>query len=365
MTPTASEHPRRIPALVSYLHPFRIVADDGQEWKITIEEVNSKGWDYIKLHEIVGGLDVGMTAPYHMIVCFDGALGLPPIPALRSVPKAVEFFNRCLGAILLGGIYCEAVTLDNVETGAILDWKYLRASGTGSSFVNQFHTTIRLRMAPPLHAINLLEPSRLSFSRLQLAAKDGFRVLSAVPSLTPEFLLKGVTAMARQDWTSAVSNLWVIVEQLTAHLWSREILLAPGNAEASIPGRQGQLKDTRTWTAANRQEMLYQKGMLTVGTLQALYVARKSRNELVHQGKHADLNAAECAYSSVKGLLAAATSQMSIPLFSLNLADHALSDPFRPHPAEKVDVRYWMEFPKLPNEAEIDREELSKKRDAR
>src|SRR5438128_6852819 len=124
--------PRSTPALVTYLQPFRIVADDGdQSWNVTIEQVNRGIWDYVKLHEIVGGIDVGLESPYHMIVCFDGGLALPPIPELRSVPRAVEFFNRCLGALLLGGIYCEAVTLDHIETGRILDWKYLRANFLG------------------------------------------------------------------------------------------------------------------------------------------------------------------------------------------------------------------------------------------
>jgi len=30
--------------------------------------------------------------------------------------------------------------------------------------------------------------------------------------------------MARQDWAGAVSNLWVIAEQLTAYLWSRDVI---------------------------------------------------------------------------------------------------------------------------------------------
>jgi len=166
----------------TYLQPFRIVADDGdQSWNVTIEQVNRGIWDYVKLHEIVGGIDVGLESPYHMIVCFDGGLALPPIPELRSVPRAVEFFNRCLGALLLGGIYCEAVTLDHVETGRILDWKYLRASGLGNSLASQFHATIRMRMAPPIHAIELLSPRRIPFARLETAAKDGFSVLSIVP----------------------------------------------------------------------------------------------------------------------------------------------------------------------------------------
>jgi hypothetical protein len=362
MDTTESGVPRRVPALISYLHPFRLVTTEThQAWDISIDQVNNGAWDYVKLHEIVGGLDVGLAAPYHMVVCFDGALALPPIPALRSVPSSVEFFNRCLGAILIGGIYCEAVSLDHVETGSILDWKYLRASGMGTSSASQFHNLVRTRMAPPVLAIQLLNPRRMTFLDLQTAAGRGFEVLKAVPELTPEFLLKGVTAIARQDWSSALSSLWVVVEQLTSHLWERDILA--GETIESVSGRQAQLKDNRSWTAANKQEVLHQKGSFDVGTLRALFAARKARNELMHTGKHPTQDAGNAAFGGVKGLLLATTRQSDIPLFSLDLGDHRLSDPFRQPTAKEMNVEYWMPFPKLPNEEDIEREMAIKSRE--
>jgi hypothetical protein len=123
--------PRRIPALITYLHPFYLIEGEGIEpWQVTIDDVNRAAWDYVKLHEVVGGLDVGLNAPYHLVLGRDGALALPPIPELREHQRVVEFFNRCLAALLLGGIYCEAITLDNLETGSILDWKYIRVHST-------------------------------------------------------------------------------------------------------------------------------------------------------------------------------------------------------------------------------------------
>ncbi|MGC1588326.1 MAG: hypothetical protein WA791_21900, partial [Rhodomicrobium sp.] len=108
---------RRVPALISYLSPFRIVEkDDAPEpWSATIEQVNRQSWDYVALHEVIGGVDVGLKSPYHMVVARDGALALPPLPELRSDQAAVEFFNRCLAALLLGGVYCEAINLDGLD----------------------------------------------------------------------------------------------------------------------------------------------------------------------------------------------------------------------------------------------------------
>src|SRR4051812_40448979 len=97
------QFPRRVAAMVVYLHPFRMVGSTTlSEWAASIEQVNHGDWDYVKLHEIAGGIDVGLPAPYHMLVGRDGALALPPLPQLRSDQQAVEFFNRCLAAFLLG-----------------------------------------------------------------------------------------------------------------------------------------------------------------------------------------------------------------------------------------------------------------------
>jgi len=107
---------RRVPALIAYLNPFRIIEKDhaSEPWSASIEQVNESNWDYVALHEIIGGVDVGLESPYHMVIARDGALALPPIPKLRFDQAAVEYFNHCLAALLLGGIYCEAINLDGL-----------------------------------------------------------------------------------------------------------------------------------------------------------------------------------------------------------------------------------------------------------
>jgi hypothetical protein len=216
---TETPAPRRVPALVTYLSPFRIVERTSvNTWDASIDQINLGTWDYVKLHEIVGGIDVGLDPPYHMVVGFDGALALPPIPKLRPISEAVEFFNRCLAALLIGGVYCEAVDLDRVEVGSILDWKYIRVPGQGRSFESQFHHAARMKMAAPLHAIELLNPRSIDLSTLHNAATKGFSVVSSLPELSPEFLLKGVSGMARRDWAVALTTLWITAEQLTVNL---------------------------------------------------------------------------------------------------------------------------------------------------
>lgn len=351
------QFPRRVAAMVIYLHPFRMIESEAlEEWTTSIEQINRRGWDYVKLHEIAGGIDVGLSSPYHMLVGRDGALALPPIPQLRSDQQAVEFFNRCLASFLLGGIYCTAVSLDHLEFGSIIDWKYIR-SHSEQSGANHFHRLVRMQMAAPIDAIALKNPSTLHFDALQKANKHGFALLKSVPQLSPEFLLKGVSGIARRDWGVALSNLWITVEQLTEALWQRDVLMPVQSDEDRITGRVDQLKDTRTWTAANRHELLHLKNIVSDTALRHLCFARRARNDLSHRGAHPTETAAHSAYSATLALLQAAVGTVDIPLASLNLSDHSLSDPFKPRESRGLDPQYWMAIPKLPGEAELEREE--------
>lgn len=353
----ASEMPRRVPAIISYLHPFRIIrgAESG-EWPVTIENVNCGTWDYVELHKIVGGIDIGLPAPYHLIVGRDGALALPPIPELRADQQAVEFFNRCLAALLLGGVYCEAVTLDNVEVGSIIDWTYIRSTRAGAGAPNQFHNHIRMQAASSIEAISLYQPRELRIEEMVAAAKAGLAVIDAIPSLAPEFLLKGVTGIARRDWGAGLANLWIAVEQVTAYLWGKKII---EDSKVQIPGRLDQLKDNRSWSIAARHELLFQKSIINEETFRDLFISRKARNDLAHNGRHPSEQAAKSCFEALRGLMSVTLAERELPLFELDLAMHELSDPFRPGPDGIFNPQYWMEIPKLPGEAELEKEEAA------
>lgn len=349
--------PRRVPALVIYLHPFRLVESSDQEkWEPNIDEINSGSWDYIKPHEISGGLDVGLEPPYHMLVCRDGALALPPIPELRDHQNAVEFFNKCLASFVLGGIYCEAVTLDNLEFGSILDWKYIRVQSNSPAAPNRFHNLVRLKMASPLEAISILDPRVLPFIELQAASTVGLNILNDIPQLNAEFFLKGVTGIARRDWGNALSNLWIVIEQCVSNLWSKHVL-DEVKSSTPIKGRLDQLKDFRTWSIASRLELLHQRSIISTECFNSLFKARKARNDLAHKGVHPSEKDSLSAYEGFLILLSTITNS-DIPLAKLKIEDHMISDPFSPPRKEKINPTHWMPIPKLPNEEEIEKEEF-------
>ncbi len=94
-------------------------------------------------------------------------------------------------------------------------------------------------------------------------------------------------------------------------------------------------------------------------TFKALSVARKARNDLSHEGKHPSEGDSRSAYEGVCGLLSVALTGERPPLFGLDLANHALSDPFAPPERLKGEPEFWMEIPKLPGELELEKAEAS------
>lgn len=353
---------RRVPCLITYLNPFRIVEKDraAAPWVATIAQINAQQWDYVGLHEIVGGLNVGLQPPYHMVVARDGALALPPIAELQSDQIAVEFFNKCLAALLLGGVYCEATTPDSFEFGSIIDWKYVRSHGQGVSASSRFHRHIRDRSASPLESIELYKARTAWIADLDQAMSAGLETLKKLEPVQGEYLLKGITGLARRDWGAALANLWIVTEQLLQALWDREIV-RPSCALDSSRIRKMQLADNRVWTAAARIEMLHQKAVFDVATLRVLSNARKARNDLSHRGRHPAKADADAAYEGIRLLTNVTLGNSDVPLFKLDLADHALSDPFTPRRG-KLEPEFWREIKKLPGEEELERTEAAARR---
>jgi hypothetical protein len=353
---------RRVPALLTYLAPFRVMTSSSRPAvSATIAEVNSSRWDYVGLHEVVGSVDVGLEPPSHMVVGVDGCLALPPLPEFSDDQTAIRFFNRCLAASLLGGTYCEAVSADGLDLGSIIDWKFIRSHQAGLAATNQFHVRIRHLQAAPMEAIALHNPRELSFDTFSNAVRVGFGILDRVSTLRGEFLLNGVTGIARRDWGAALSNLWIVIEQLLEELWIARVV-EPSCRDDPRKSRRDQLQDSRTWTAAARAELLFQKGTVDRDTLIVLSGARKARNELSHVGLHPTMDDAYLAYQSVGRLLGICLPNQTVPLFNLDLSDHSLSDPFSPPDLKGIEPTHWMPIPKLPGEDELERSESATRR---
>src|SRR5258708_12668201 len=55
-------------------------------------------------------LDVGVDAPYPLVVTRDGALALPPIESWQVDHATVESFNRCFARFLIDAVHSHALS---------------------------------------------------------------------------------------------------------------------------------------------------------------------------------------------------------------------------------------------------------------
>jgi hypothetical protein len=214
-----------------------------------------------------------------------------------------------------------------------------------------------LKAASALEAIALHNPRKVSLRELTNAMTDGLAVLKRVLPLRGGYLLKGATSFARRDWGTSLSNLWIAIEQITSALWVRHVVEPTCRTDTS-KARRNQLADTRTWTASARLELLCQKGLIPQDLFEALSKARKARNELSHSGSPPSEMDAVSSYAGVCGLLRLALDDVAPAMTSIDLHDHAISDPISPK-SMKIQPSFWMEIPKLPGEADLERAEAA------
>jgi len=269
-----------VPVVTANFSPFRLVLRSSDIWEPKLEEINSRAYDYVKLHRLSSYYDVGI-APFSLGVCFDGTLVLPAVPQFRDRSAAVAQFNKTLSELLLGGIYCEAVSPDDVGFGTISFTGYARISGGATGAAASFHIAARTEHIGTLDVIRLLNPETVTTESLQSALTTSRKLLGALEEVPREQLLYGATFYVRKQWAESLIHLWTVTERIIEIAWQRYVL----TSQIPLPSkRRAFLEDHRTWSAATKLEVLFQKTLLPANIYEKLDAARKARNDLAHRG---------------------------------------------------------------------------------
>lgn len=307
--PPVSSVPGYNPAWISFLFQPGIVVlpDTEDQFEIPIEQLNTNSYNGRKLSEIALTLPI-TTSPETIpaLVCYDGALAIPMNEIHPSAEIAVDTINRIMGAIFLGGITVEATDSGKIECGSLLE-------GAKNIFSNipSAHNRLRNNWASISEVIVLSNPQTIRASELKNAYIYGNKVLNAINNFSPVFLLRGHSAL--RDWNlgDALSNLWIVVEQLTYFLWVHCFLANP-NSHPTTMRKKARVKsfktDNRTWTTSVKHELLWQSQTLSDSCFAALSLARKSRNNLVHEGIIPDFVVIENLWINIFELLETAST---------------------------------------------------------
>lgn len=294
-------------AWVTYINPFRLIVPDSESpWEASLDEINNRTYDHGRLSKIIAQLPCPLGPTLPMFVCYDGALAIAQFGVFKAKENAVQFFNRVLCDLLIGGIPCEAIDCRDVVWGNLYRREYIWPVDFGDSASSHLHSCLRLRSAAgPIQTIRLSKPDTHLLSRFTDAFRLGASITSRMPTFSPQFLLLGITDLRYRNWSSALANLWVAVEQLTDHIW-HEIFLKNEDfhPKSAIKKRMSMLEDdNRTWSTSVKQELLFQAGIITDEVLRAVFPARQARNNLVHSGCQVPMEAANAAFDGVIRLL--------------------------------------------------------------
>jgi hypothetical protein len=321
-------------------------------WEPTLDELNGRTYDYVKLHRMSGYLDIGI-APYSLGICFDGTLVLPGVALYQDRSKALTEFNRALSELLLGGLYCEAVSPDDVGYGSTTLTGYTRISGGAVGAASSLHIGARTKHIGTIDVIKLLKPEVVTMDFLEKSRATGRKLLASLENLPSEQVLYGATFYVRKQWAESLIHIWTTTERIIEIAWQKHIL-AP--QEPLSQKRRSFLEDHRTWSTATKLEVLFQKNLLPLEIYEQLDLARKARNDLAHRGIAPNH---EVALTALKGcfelasLCASEFSKKSLFEPVINLIIDRCDPRLFPEKnrLEENEVSHWLDLPPIPGDA--------------
>jgi len=340
------------PIVLGHCNPFRIVVRRENEWNASLDDINNKTYDYVKLSRLSGYIDIGI-APLSLGIAFDGSLVLPALKEYSNKDNASQIFNETLGTLLLGGIYSEAVTPENISHGSLFHEGYSKIHGGGNGQIARFHSAIRQKLVGVLDVIRLLNPQEINISEIQEKYTRGKMYFSRLTNLSPTLLLNGTTYFAKLQWAESLVFLWTSIEQLINQIWNEKVVQV--NIEATIKGRKDFLKDFRSWPTSTRIETLFQKGLIPIDTYTKLNSARKARNDFIHNGKQLSKSNVEMGLKSIFELISLLVTDYK-SMDKLDEQFKSITDNLRYELQPRrilstEEVSHWLEVPKLPGDA--------------
>lgn len=296
---------------VTYMYPIQFVVHQNEKIDFSIEDINNLSYDHSLLHRIIGTItNCFENKNVEYIVCGDGALGIK-IDGNISEEDIIVHYNDLLCKLYLGGMNVEAITNRDIVKGNIYESKSIWPVDFGESWNSHIHAELRMRVVGVTDAILLYQPEEraTTIEKMNEKLNKGNMIVKAIPNLSTFHLLNGITEFRHRNWPSALTFLWVVVEEITDYLWSQNII--ENVTGENSKKRKEMLKDTRTYTISVKQEILLQIGVISEKIYNNIFEIRQARNKLVHEGKLISESKATILLETVKELLAL-VSKMNI-----------------------------------------------------
>lgn len=267
-TPPISSVPVSCPAWTVFMFsPGTLIIDSPDDKiEISLDQINTNTYDGRYFSKIVSHLIIpGSNQP--ALITRDGAIMIPRNDLFSSQDKAINLINRIAGALFIGGVIVPAVDYALLEFGTLLE-----GGKGGFSSKPSLHSNFRNNWGGIGDRIALLNIKYIEINRLHAAYEFGNQILGIIKELTPEFLVRGYSSLQDRNLNDALSNLWIIVEQLTHHI-------------CKIYNIKFKTNNNYTVKIKVLLNMLKDREILSDGCFRALDDAREVRNNMIHEGK--------------------------------------------------------------------------------
>lgn len=303
-----SDVPSYNPAWITFLFKQgTILFNEQNKLEITLDEIYTNrynGRELSKIIAILPNIDKNCNLP--ILVSVDGSISIPVNETYNTKELAVNKINEIISALFLGGINLNAIHLGDLEQGTLLEggeYNFSYIPSDYNRFRNNGASISELRI--------FLHPHYINVENFKQAYSIGFDLMQSI-SFSPLFLVQGYHSMQLWKTADALSNLWIVVEQLTD-------LILNKLPEHQVNTIYKALNIKQAKKIHMKHKVLKEGNVISESCHNTLDEARDKRNDLVHEGKMPEHSIVEQLWVVLFELVELASGKKLDDLFKLTV----------------------------------------------
>lgn len=267
-----SEIPSYDPAWITFLfEPLVLISKTKDDFMVSLDEINTNLYDTRILSKFVAKLkDYNENSQLDILVTFDGSVMLPVDENYNTPEKAVNKFNEIIGALFLGGILVKPIDLTKLHQGCIIE-----NGGSNFSYIPSPNNDFRNKSASITEKIKAHHPNHIQVEEFTEAYNFGINIINKI-NFSPIFLALGYHYLNQGKIAESLSNLWIVIEQLTDFLYQNKI----DNSILKILKRAL----PENINIKTKHDILHETKIISENIFQVLLKNRSDRNNLLHKG---------------------------------------------------------------------------------
>jgi len=207
------------PAWITFLFdPLLIISKDRDGFVVTLDEINTNLYDARTLSKFVANLkDYNENSQLDILITFDGSIMLPVDENYNTPEKAINKFNEIIGALFLGGVLVKPINLTKLQQGRIIE-----NGGSNFSYTPSLNNDLRNKTASKTERIKAYHPDYIQVEEFIETYNFGMNIINSL-NFSPIFLAFGYHYLNQGKIAESLSNLWIVIEQLTDFLYQNKI----------------------------------------------------------------------------------------------------------------------------------------------